>query len=503
MIGVSPPDENGKVLCVPSFQALPELVKKNQLNLGLLSQKWVELRAIARLDVVDLLGLDPKDVAKPWIMCGHQPEVCHPGVWAKYFVSKGLSKASGAVAFNLVADADICRQKWLPFPLASQDNRLVRGTMIVGKGPPGTSWEQVRRANLLDKGNPIWQQMATCFGLDPMGQKYESTEQHLLGENNTIQRRVAQGDLGLDLSDLLQSKLSRTVGFGLFFASILCEIQSFSRLHNLALAGFRNQQGVGNTGWPVANLGHQGEWYETPFWLLGTTMGPRMPLWVKLETREIVLGGEPGKCLARLEVRNPKGWLDALGKHGLGIRPKALANTLFLRWLVCDLFVHGLGGAIYDSVTDEIGRGWFGCEAPTFAVVSATLRLPLPKEKEGNEPGLRCKLRDLWWHPERLGEPGRLNEADLQEWLSLRNVPKQRQRAKVLLWRLHIQANQHYGMLEEQMEKARLAKASNALANYREWPWIWYSGESLGDLLCPLLDPQLYGAMGNPITLKS
>lgn len=136
-----PPRENGTILCEPTFQALPGLLKKNQQCLGQLSPKWADLRAIARRDVLEILGLDPGDLLKPWVMCGHQPEVCHPGVWAKYFVSKGLAESSGAVAFNLVADGDICRQMRLPFPLLSHDNRLSRGTLSVGQGPPGTSWE--------------------------------------------------------------------------------------------------------------------------------------------------------------------------------------------------------------------------------------------------------------------------------------------------------------------------------------------------------------------------
>lgn len=496
MTGVRPPRENGTILCEPTFQALPGLVEKNQQCLGQLSPKWADLRVIARRDVLDILGLDPGDLLKPWVMCGHQPEVCHPGVWAKNFVSKGLAESSGAVAVNLVADGDTCRQMGLPFPLLSQNNRLSRGTLSVGQGPPGTSWEGTRSAKLLDKCDPIWDQLSHRFGLDPIGQKYCTNGQGSLSEANSWQRRRAQIDLGLDLPDLMQSQLSRSVGFGRFLISIFCEIQRFSTLYNRALAKFRKQQGRDNPAWPVANICNWGEWYETPFWLVNTIQGPRMPLWVKAENKALLFGGESGKCLARVDFEHQKGWLDSLSKLGFEIRPKALANTLFLRWLVCDLFVHGLGGAVYDQVTDELGRAWFGCEPPTFALVSATLRLPLPKVKESNEAALKRELRDLWWHPQRLGEPTGLNEADLKEWFSLRAQPKQKHRAKVLLWRLHCQANGRYRAMDEQIKLARRDKAANTLADNREWPWIWYSGLSLRNLLCPLLDPQLYRSYG-------
>lgn len=496
MTAVRPPRENGTVLCEPAFQALPGLVKKNQSRLSNLSQKWADLRAIARRDVLYLLRLDPQYLSKPWVLCGHQPEVCHPGVWAKYFVTKGLADASEALALNLVADGDVCRQRGLPFPILGHDNRLARGILSVGQGPPGSSWEGPVQARIFDNCHPIWEQLAHGFGGEPLGKKYSSHGRPSLGERNTLQRSLAQSDLGLDLPDLLQSHLSQSEGFRGFFASILCDIQRFSQLHNRALSWFRSQKCIENPAWPVANLGHLGEWHETPFWLLDKAKGLRMPLWVKVEPREVSLGSEPEKVLARLDILNQKEWLEALGKLGFEIRPKALANTLFLRWLVCDLFVHGLGGAVYDQVTDALGRLWFGCEPPSFALVSATLRLPLPKVKESNEVSIRANLRDLWWHPERLAEPTGLNEPDLQEWLSLRTKPLQKQRAKLLLWRLHSQANGHYLALDEQIKKAKRDKACNSLADNREWPWLWYSGHSLSNLLCPLLNPQLYRDQG-------
>ena len=41
------------------------------------------------------------------------------------------------------------------------------------------------------------------------------------------------------------------------------------------------------------------------------------------------------------------------------------------------MFLHGIGGAKYDQVTDDIARRFFGFSLPEFATASATLRLPI------------------------------------------------------------------------------------------------------------------------------
>jgi hypothetical protein len=101
-----------------------------------------------------------------------------------------------------------------------------------------------------------------------------------------------------------------------------------------------------------------------------------------------------------------KAW-HAFEREGLKLRTRALTTTLFCRLFLADLFIHGIGGAIYDEVTDEIIRGFYEMEAPGFLTLSATVLLPLPTAARSG-PGLnhlRRLLRDLWYNPDRhLGE---------------------------------------------------------------------------------------------------
>jgi hypothetical protein len=76
---------------------------------------------------------------------------------------------------------------------------------------------------------------------------------------------------------------------------------------------------------------------------------------------------------------------------------------LFSRLCLADLFVHGLGGAKYDEMTDRLIARFFHLPAPGFLLLSATVRLPLPSHPVASqdERRLRGQLRELDYHSER------------------------------------------------------------------------------------------------------
>ena len=95
---------------------------------------------------------------------------------------------------------------------------------------------------------------------------------------------------------------------------------------------------------------------------------------------------------------------------GIYIRTRALMTSLILRLLASDLFVHGLGGSLYDQMTDRWIRGWLGVELPVSMTCSMTARLPLPKPRHTSREinQLRIELRKIQWH----GETVRNESAD-------------------------------------------------------------------------------------------
>jgi hypothetical protein len=80
-----------------------------------------------------------------------------------------------------------------------------------------------------------------------------------------------------------------------------------------------------------------------------------------------------------------------------------LTTTLFARLCFADLFVHGIGGAKYDQMTDRIVARFFGLAAPDFLTMSATLQLPVPglPVQPEDESRLRRQLRELDYNSDR------------------------------------------------------------------------------------------------------
>ena len=93
-------------------------------------------------------------------------------------------------------------------------------------------------------------------------------------------------------------------------------------------------------------------------------------------------------------------------KFGFKIRTRALTTTMFARLCLADLFIHGIGGGIYDELTDGIIQNYFQMSAPGFLVLSATLLLPLPRYPEAAQQAriLARRGRDLLYKPELFAE---------------------------------------------------------------------------------------------------
>ena len=75
---------------------------------------------------------------------------------------------------------------------------------------------------------------------------------------------------------------------------------------------------------------------------------------------------------------------------------------MYCRLVLGQLFLHGIGGAKYDQLTDKIIERFFGVTPPDFITLSATHYLPagLPDVNEQDQTRLKNKRRDLHYHPE-------------------------------------------------------------------------------------------------------
>jgi hypothetical protein len=89
---------------------------------------------------------------------------------------------------------------------------------------------------------------------------------------------------------------------------------------------------------------------------------------------------------------------------------------MYARLVLSDLFLHGIGGAKYDQLTDLIITRFFGLTPPGFVTLSATVLLFEDRTRELTQAVREGKqlLRGLRFHPERHLTP----EAEFESWIA-------------------------------------------------------------------------------------
>jgi hypothetical protein len=158
---------------------------------------------------------------------------------------------------------------------------------------------------------------------------------------------------------------------------------------------------------PVPELDRDGDWFEVPFWIWQTGVGKRGRVLVRPIPDGFQVRSAENFFPQVLTIHENHGWLSEGSqlweKQGLKIRPRALMTTLFVRLLVGDFFIHGIGGGKYDELTDQIIRNFFNLEPPAYAVLSATRFLPFSQPILSWEEIQHWKrlCRDLWFNPQR------------------------------------------------------------------------------------------------------
>ena len=429
------PAEDFGVLSRPALADWPSLAQKNyqllnQKDLAIGTKPLAELRLQARADFLrtsaQWLGKPEAEidlqnsVEKIWIMTGHQPELYHPGVWAKNFAVAAVAQKMGASGLNLVADTDQLKSCEIKVPSGAPENLVVRKLAFddVADGRPYEAWN-VHNSNLfqgfgnqlLDSlsshiTNPLaaqlWPQVASVN--DTSGSRKISLARHLIEEN-----------LGFGLIESPMSLWAETPAVQHIFCTILADIPAFHALHSAHLKAYRKLHGIKSRNHPVADLEEVDGWWESPLWVWRDSSPVRKSLWVRIcpagSGVELRIEGESDSlcCLAiKPGYSTSEGCqqLERLSGEGVRIRPRALVTTALCRTLLADLFVHGIGGAIYDELGDDIFGDFFRLRMPQYAVMSATLRLcdlPPPAASKNLEEAHRT-LRRILWKAETLTE---------------------------------------------------------------------------------------------------
>jgi len=465
-----------------------------------------DLRARARRRLLELAGFEP-DVERPLFVSGHQPVFYHPGIWIKAFAVTGQARCHRAHALNLTVDQDAGElAAELPVRLG-QELRYVKEYLVRGQAGrpletlPAPGQEQVEefaarvaeRLGTLDwpEGLEYWRRFAA-------GLRKAAKEAASAADLGVASRRAYERAWGEELCpDLAISQVSRTPEFLLFFVHWVRNAPALREAFNRALAGFRSVHRVRSLAVPFPDLLERPDGaIELPFWAI-TPAGIRRKLYVKRVGGDLELSHLEG-TVARIPAAGGEEAVEALVEAGVQVRPKAVPLTVFHRLFVADLFVHGTGGGRYDQVTDALIADWFGIAPPRFAVVSASLYLPLG-ERPVPESALRAqrrKLRDLVFNPQRFAwEAGELDDGtialirrkeDLISAINQPGAPKRQLTREIEA--VNAELSRVLGPVAERarQELARLeARARSAAAALRRtYPFFLYAPARLWELLC-------------------
>jgi hypothetical protein len=375
---------------------------------------------------------------RPFILSGHQPELFHPGVWFKSFLLSQVSNRTHGIPINLIIDNDVFRRTSIVVPTRSAsetvefdqpgDERPIEDRPII---------DPLRFVSFANRVRKQWE--GSHSGAD--GQILADFWKHINGAASPLRpqvlqsllgRRLAQGrhlleeQLGLQTYELPLSTICQTDRFRRFAAHLFANSPRFIESYNSSLAEFRMANRVRSRSHPVPALERDGEWMEAPFWLWTKDHPVRRRLFVRCQANSLELTDQADVRLvldansqSRLDTAIDQ--LAAAESRGIKLRPRALITTMYARLVLSDLFIHGIGGAKYDELTDLIIRRFFGIEPPAYVTATATFRLPIDRPDVSFEEVRASvqRIRDLRYRPESfLREPLLNNEAHLAPKLS-------------------------------------------------------------------------------------
>lgn len=360
----------------------------------------------------------PDTRRQPVFLSGHQPSLYHPGVWVKNFAIDRLAKSSGGLSLNLIVDNDTLSSTTLRVPTGTREQPSL--SRVPFDQPRAVQpWED---AHIVDHGlfssfdERVESEMSR-WGLRPLladiwddavAQSAESTR---LADCLSAARHCQERRWGLTNLELPISRLCQSEPFLWFAAHLLAHHARFRECHNRVLGDYRQLNRVRSRNHPVPALREQAGWQECPFWVWSAGDTQRRGVFARQWDREVHLS-DGQRTIARLPLtRDTEACcaveaLRELSVQGLRFRTRALTTTLFARLCLGDLFVHGIGGAKYDEMTDQIIRTFFNITPPRFLTMSATLYLPMAEPfavDEGDLRGIRRLLRDLEFNAERHG----------------------------------------------------------------------------------------------------
>lgn len=421
--GLRAPATDRTAVIIPAWEQVPQLVTANQ---QVFDATWRTRRAETQRALLSaacdytawLTGQSLRwTTTAPLIVGGHQPELFHPGVWAKNFAIGRLAEQCGGVSLHLVVDHDVLHRRGID-TLAGTLAAPLRAWEPFDAPSEPQPWEEarVRDPQVLQSFAERIERRQQSWGIRPlvheawphaleMAQRDKSLVAVL-----TAARHAVEARWGIRNLELPVSRLCTTLPFLQFTAELIGRCAEVAEHYNAVVRAYRKSHRIRSHSHPVADLSVDQHEIELPLriWLAGATQ--RQRLFAGRRGRVWVLRDEHQELCTTQEHHLVEA-LEDLQIRGYRLRPRALTLTLFARMWLADLFVHGLGGALYDEMTDALASRLYGMAPPPFLTISATVwlplagRQPLPVDLPARCGAIRQQLWRVRHNPQAFLEP--------------------------------------------------------------------------------------------------
>lgn len=399
------------------------------------------------------LGL-PTD--RPIVMTGHQAEIWHPGILAKFLAAEVVADTTGAAAAWLVVDQDAGEPGLMRYPTrrraGEREGRLEAAQItcppsqrVPGETPTGSMPTLGSPEAFPDELAPTIEALAACADASDAAGQVTGALTDLMRTRVGIEPRPW----------LRATALSRTGLFARWLDRMRSDPAGCVESYNAAAertpgAGIRPLIAR-----PSADR------YELPLWRVRPGE-PRTPVY------SVMLDDIPIAELA----------------------PRAILMTALVRRAACDLFIHGTGGGAYDGVADRWISDWLGETLSPMVVASATCTLDLGVEDVSDDDVARAAWRAhaARHNPGLIGddEAARRKRAMLEKVESARAAgedPTPHYRAMhAALAEARDRHGQDLAAIDREVERLRGQRADAEISAVRTWPFTLYPDATLAEL---------------------
>lgn len=405
------------------------------------------------------LGLDE---SRPIVATGHQTLLWHPGILIKYMVVDAVAASGGIATANLIVDQHADAFGDFDIPGRRADGSL-----------------NVRRMHLTTprKGVPMGlhepftppKPPGQFSGVAPhveegVRQIHDRVYAHRDAPNAARQMACALEDLmrpwiapmtSVTASDLLGTTFAREM-----LTRMADDPWRCAEMYNEAVRAI-----------PEAGVGAlliRDDYVELPLWRIR----------------------EDGRRMHAYD-NDVQHWLEAPDEAPT-LMPRAFLLTALVRLGMCDVFVHGLGGANYDRAMERWIEQWLGVKPSAIAMATANLRLPLidADERPIDLKKAQQTQRRIWHDPETVHggatHPGSKKASLLK---AIADFPYGSPERKAAFFRMHEELqrlrNEQAAAIQEAQRTCQQAsmQASNVrIAMRRDWAFPLYPREMLDEL---------------------